>query len=130
PPRHCCLPESGEDLATSALLRGTPGDRSVIDAQMAELQAKRRASQPLSQPSAGSTFKRPQNGYAAALIDGAGLKGLSVGGAMVSRKHAGFIVNTGGATCADVRALMERVCAAVFAAYGVELEPEVRLLGD
>ncbi|MCD8129151.1 MAG: UDP-N-acetylmuramate dehydrogenase [Oscillospiraceae bacterium] len=128
--RHSCFSESGGDIVTSALLRGTPGDRSAIDAQMAELQAKRRASQPLSQPSAGSTFKRPQNGYAAALIDGAGLKGLSVGGAMVSRKHAGFIVNTGGATCADVRALMERVCAAVFAAYGVELEPEVRLLGD
>lgn len=104
------------------------GEEAEIQAKMNELAAKRKASQPLEMPSAGSTFKRPVGGFAAALIDQAGLKGLSVGGAQVSEKHAGFIVNTGGATCADVLELVDKVKAAVFAASGIELEPEIRLL--
>lgn len=105
-----------------------PGDEDEIQNKMSELAAKRKASQPLELPSAGSTFKRPVGGYAAALIDQAGLKGLTVGGAQVSPKHAGFVVNIGGASCADVLELMEKIKEAVFAASGIELEPEVRIV--
>ena len=118
----------GADTVLSATLRLTPGDPAAIAARMAELGEKRRASQPLSLPSAGSTFKRPATGYAAAMIDGAGLKGLTVGGAQVSEKHAGFVVNTGNATCADVMELMEEVKRRVYEKYGVELEPEVKIV--
>ena len=107
----------------------TPGEPEAISARMRELAAKRRASQPLELPSAGSTFKRPSGGYAAALIEEAGLKGYSVGGAMVSEKHAGFVVNTGGATAADVRRLIEHIQQTVLARSGIELEPEVLILG-
>ena len=79
-------------------------------------------------PSAGSTFKRPQGHFAAALIDQCGLKGLRVGGAMVSEKHAGFVINTGNATCSDILRLMDEVRGRVYEATGVELEPEVRYL--
>ena len=105
-----------------------PADRESILSRMRELAARRRASQPLEQPSAGSTFKRPAGGFAAALIDQAGLKGCSVGGAMVSEKHAGFVVNTGFATAADVRRLMEHIQKTVLARSGVLLEPEVLVL--
>ena len=94
---------------------------------MQELAQKRRASQPLEMPSAGSTFKRPVGGYAAALIDQAGLKGKGIGGAAVSEKHAGFVVNLGGATAADVLATMEYVKEAVYEQSGIRLEPEVRI---
>ena len=104
-----------------------PGNKDAIAQQMKELAARRRESQPLELPSAGSTFKRPAGGYAAAMIDAAGLKGLSVGGAMVSPKHAGFVVNTGSATCEDVLRLMDRVREEVKKHCGVELEPEVRI---
>ena len=107
----------------------TAGDREDILAKMRELAAKRRASQPLDMPSAGSTFKRPANGFAAALIDQAGLKGYTVGGAQVSEKHAGFVVNAGGATTADILRLMEHIQETVFAASGIMLEPEVRMIG-
>ena len=104
-------------------------DPAAIHGRMMELWAKRSGSQPLDKPSAGSFFKRPANGYAAAMIEGAGLKGLTVGGAQVSEKHAGFVINAGGATCADVMALMERVQTAVLEKYGTLLEPEVWFLG-
>ncbi len=107
----------------------TPGDRDAIQGKMRELAAKRRASQPLEMPSAGSTFKRPAGGYASALIDQAGLRGCSIGGAQVSEKHAGFVVNTGSATCADVLRLMEHIQKTVYARSGVALEPEVLVLG-
>ena len=107
----------------------TPGDAEEIRSNMRELAAKRRASQPLDMPSAGSTFKRPAGGFAAALIDQAGLKGFSVGGAQVSEKHAGFVVNAGGATTDDILRLMEHIQQTVFAASGIMLEPEVRILG-
>ena len=90
--------------------------------------ARRKASQPLEYPSAGSTFKRPEGHFAGRLIEEAGCKGLSIGGAQVSEKHAGFVINTGGATCADVLALMEEVQRRVKAASGVTLEPEVRVV--
>ena len=105
-----------------------PGDGEAIKARMEELAAKRRASQPLELPSAGSTFKRPEGYYAGTLIDQCGLKGAQVGGAQVSEKHAGFLVNTGGATCADVLALIKKVQETVRERTGVELEPEVRVL--
>ena len=95
---------------------------------MNELFEKRRASQPLDVPSAGSAFKRPEGAYAAALIDEAGLKGTRVGGAAVSEKHAGFLINAGGATAEDVRALIKLVQERVFEASGIRLEPEIRIL--
>ena len=98
-----------------------------IRAKMQELQAKRRASQPLDLPSVGSAFKRPATGYAAALIDQAGLKGFRIGGAAVSEKHAGFVVNLGGATAADVRMLLTAVSDRIMETNGVRLEPEVRI---
>ena len=105
-----------------------PGREEDIRAVMADLAQRRRDSQPLNLPSAGSAFKRPATGYAAAMIDRAGLKGLRVGGAQVSEKHAGFIVNTGDASCADVLALIDKVREAVLRAEGVELEPEIRVV--
>ena len=116
------------ELVLETTLQLAPGREEEITGRMAELAAKRRASQPLDLPSAGSAFKRPQTGYAAALIDQAGLKGLRVGGAQVSEKHAGFIVNAGGATCADVLRLMDEVRSRVLAAHGVALEPEIRVV--
>ena len=94
---------------------------------MQELIQKRRASQPLEMPSAGSTFKRPAGGYAAALIDQAGLKGKGIGGAAVSEKHAGFVVNLGGATAEDVLQTMDMISKTVYETSGIRLEPEVRI---
>lgn len=107
----------------------SPGEPDAISARMQALAAKRRESQPLDMPSAGSTFKRPAGGYAAALIDEAGLKGFSIGGAQVSPKHAGFVVNAGRATCQDVLRLMDHIQKTVFDRTGITLEPEVRIIG-
>ena len=104
-----------------------PGDPEQIQARMRELMEKRRATQPLELPSAGSTFKRPQGAYAGALIERAGLKGKGVGGARVSEKHAGFVVNTGSATAGDVLQTIHMVQEKVFEASGFRLEPEVRI---
>lgn len=106
----------------------TPGNPAAIRGRMKELLEKRRASQPLEFPSAGSTFKRPEGYYAGTLIDQCGLKGLTVGGAQVSEKHAGFVINRGGATCADVKELIRQIQERVFAQAGVRLEPEVRII--
>ncbi len=126
--RHSALKDK-QAIALSATVTLTPGDRDTIKATMAELRAKRTASQPLDLPSAGSTFKRPVGGYAARLIDECGLKGARIGGAQVSEKHAGFIVNTGGATYEDVLSLMRHVRRVVLEKTGIELENEVILLG-
>lgn len=126
--RHSAFSD-GTRLILNARLRLRPGDPAAIRARMEELMERRKSKQPLEWPSAGSTFKRPQGYYAAALIDQCGLKGLSVGGAQVSEKHAGFVINRGGATCADILALMEQVRRRVFDQTGVTLEPEVKLLG-
>lgn len=103
------------------------GDKATITEKMRELKAKRSASQPLDKPSAGSAFKRPATGYAAAMIDEAGLKGFQIGGAAVSEKHAGFVVNLGGATAADVKSLLKVVADEVEKQKGVRLEPEIRI---
>ena len=104
------------------------GDPEAIRRRMRELMERRRASQPLELPSAGSTFKRPAGYYAGTLIDQCGLKGLTVGGAQVSEKHAGFVVNRGGATFADVTELIRQVRERVLARSGVALEPEVKII--
>ena len=95
---------------------------------MRDYAARRAEKQPLEMPSAGSTFKRPQGAYAGALIDSCGLRGFQVGGAAISRKHCGFVVNMGGATCADVLALTDRVCAIVKEKTGFTLEKEIRVV--
>lgn len=122
------------DFILRACFSLKPGDRSEIKAKMDDFAQRRREKQPLEYPSAGSTFKRPapvdgRPVYAAALIDQCGLKGLTVGGAQVSEKHAGFVINRGGATCQDIVELMAQVRDRVFRETGVTLEPEVRYLG-
>ena len=124
--RHSAFEEK-QALILKAQFQLTPGDPAVISERMQELAAKRRGSQPLEMPSAGSTFKRPVGGFAAALIDQAGMKGKGVGGAAVSEKHAGFVVNLGDATAADVLETMKLVQEAVYEASGIRLEPEVRI---
>lgn len=124
--RHSIL-EERDLIVISADFALTPAEPDEIRARMKELIAKRSASQPLDLPSAGSAFKRPQGGYAAALIDQAGLKGFQVGGAAISRKHAGFAVNLGGATARDVQNLLQQVSDRVYGESGIRLEPEVRI---
>ena len=116
-------------LILGAGLRLHPGSREEIRSRMTELMRQRREKQPLEYPSAGSTFKRPAGYFAGTLIEQCGLKGRQVGGAQVSEKHAGFIINIGGATCEDVLRLIETVRETVFRQTGVILEPEIRTLG-
>ena len=117
-------------VVTEVTLQLAPGDPQAIRARMDALAAARRDKQPLEYPSAGSTFKRPEGFFAARLIDECGLRGLRVGDAQVSEKHAGFIVNLGHATAADILALMQAVKERVYSETGVTLEPEVRILGE
>jgi UDP-N-acetylmuramate dehydrogenase len=117
-----------DDVILSSVLRLKKGKPDEIRARMEELSLKRRESQPLSLPSAGSAFKRPKGGYAAALIEQAGLKGYAAGGASVSEKHAGFVVSNGNACFSDVMAVMDHVREEVFRQFGVELEPEVKII--
>lgn len=124
------LPLREGGVVLSARFQLTRGDGAEILARMKELNARRRDKQPLHLPSAGSTFKRPEGHFAGALIEQAGLKGTTVGGAQVSEKHAGFIVNVGGATAEDVVALIGHVQSEVFRIFGVRLEPEVRIVGE
>lgn len=124
--RYSILEDTG-DIVISADFALRKGDTEAIRARMKELIGKRSASQPLDLPSAGSAFKRPVGGYAAALIDQAGLKGYQVGGAAISAKHAGFAVNMGGATADDVKKLLKQVSDKVFEQTGIRLEPEVRI---
>lgn len=125
--RHSVFEENGAAVLSAdfALRRDDP---AAIAARMEEYAARRREKQPLEWPSAGSTFKRPQGAFAAALIDQCGLKGASVGGARVSEKHAGFVINAGGATCADVLALTEKIIAVVREKTGYTLEREIRVV--
>lgn len=131
--RHSIFSEK-RALIVEADLTLQPDDPAAIKARMEELSAQRKAKQPLEYPSAGSTFKRPppvdgQPVYAAALIDQCGLKGFTVGGAQVSEKHAGFVINKGGATCGDILTLVEQVKKRVYDQTGVALELEVKTLG-
>ena len=120
----------GSRLILEAELELQSGEPASIRAKMDDLMARRKSKQPLEYPSAGSMFKRPVGYFAAALIDRCGLKGYTVGGAQVSEKHAGFVVNRGGATCGDVLALVDGVREQVKKATGVELEMEVKILGE
>ncbi len=124
--RHSVLEEEG-GIVISAVFALTPGTTEDIRAKMKELIGKRSASQPLDLPSAGSAFKRPVGGYAAALIDQAGLKGFRVGDAAISTKHAGFAVNLGNATADDVQQLLRQVADRVFENSGIRIEPEIRI---
>lgn len=127
--RHTALQNSGL-IVTSVTCVLQPGEADAIAAKMADFSQRRIAKQPLELPSAGSMFKRPPGYFAGTLIDQTGLKGYTVGGAQVSTKHAGFVVNVGGATAQDVLQLISDVQSKVFAAHGVRLEPEVLVLGE
>ena len=127
--RHTALMER-DLIVTGATLQLQPGDYDTIWAKMKELMTRRHDKQPLEYPSAGSFFKRPEGYFAGKLIQDAGLKGFTVGGAQVSEKHAGFVINRGGATAADLVELRDQVHDKVFAQFGVHLEPEVRFVGE
>lgn len=124
--RHSRLEDEG-GIVIGAVFKLTPKPEVEIREQMQVLLKKRRASQPLEYPSAGSAFKRPVGGFAAALIDQAGLKGFQIGDAAVSEKHAGFVVNLGKATSRDVLQLLKQVAEIVYDQSGIQLEPEVRI---
>lgn len=126
--RHSVLQAHPEWTVLSATVTLTPDDAELIDARMRDYMARRKEKQPLDLPSAGSAFKRPVGAFAGALIEQCGLKGHSVGGAMVSPKHAGFIVNTGDATARDVLTLMQEVRARVLDEHGIELESEIQIV--
>ena len=126
--RHSALQDNGW-IATKVMLDMTAGDKSDIAAVMKDLNARRNAKQPVSYPSAGSTFKRPEGYFAGKLIEDAGLRGLTVGGAQVSTLHSGFIINKEGATATDILQLISLVQNTVYDKFGVMLEPEVRIIG-
>lgn len=117
-----------EYIITEAVIKLRPGSREEIKKEMADYAARRREKQPLNMPSAGSVFKRPEGHFAGALIEGANLKGVSVGGAKVSEKHAGFIVNTGNAKASDVSELIRIIKDKVYEKYKVELETEIKFI--
>lgn len=127
--RHSNVTENGW-LVLSAEFHLTPGDPAEIRAKMDELSTRRREKQPLEFPSAGSTFKRPEGYFAGKLIEEAGLRGFSIGGAAVSEKHCGFVINRGGATSADIKALIDEIERRVYENSGVRLVPEIRFLGE
>ena len=123
--RHSLFEENRNLIVLSTTMKLTLGDAMTISEKMDTNMQSRRDKQPLEYPSAGSTFKRPVGYFAAKLIDDCKLKGFTVGGAQVSEKHAGFVVNKGGATCADVLELMKNVSDKVFDTFGVRIEPEI-----
>ena len=126
--RHSAYEDNGF-IITSASVRLEKGEKEQIKEKMYGFLARRKEKQPLEFPSAGSTFKRPQGYFAGALIEQCGLKGTSIGGAQVSEKHAGFVINRGGATADDVLRLVELVAQTVEKETGVRLEPEIRFIG-
>ena len=128
--RHVVQRAPGEELFAGAWLRLEAGDAEAARKEIKALMEKRSATQPLQMPNAGSVFRNPPGNHAAKLIEGCGLKGKRIGGAQVSEKHANFIVNTGGATAADIEDLIEEVRATVEAKTGVQLHPEVRIIGE
>jgi len=127
--RHSAMMESG-DIVLRAYFKLTVRPKLQIFATMESYRKARQEKQPLEYPSAGSTFKRPEGYFAGKLIQDAGLSGYKVGGAMVSTKHAGFVINAGGATAADVYELIQYIKKTVKDKFQVELEPEVRFLGE
>lgn len=127
--RHSCIPEK-KYIVTKVVLELVPRNEAEIRSEMKELNEKRAEKQPLQYPSAGSTFKRPEGYFAGKLIMDAGLRGYQVGGAQVSEKHCGFVINKGEATAADICQLMQDVADKVQAQFGVVLEPEVKMIGE
>ncbi len=127
--RHSSIPSEGY-IVLGAALRLKAGDAAAIRSRMAELSTQRREKQPLQYPSAGSTFKRPEGYFAGKLLQDAGLKGRTVGGAQVSEKHAGFLINTGSATAQDILDLIALCQREVREKFGVTLEPEVKIVGE
>ncbi|MDO4395683.1 MAG: UDP-N-acetylmuramate dehydrogenase [Clostridia bacterium] len=127
--RHSVLEETG-DIVLSVTYKLAKGDRQEIQSTMSELTQKRNEKQPVQYPSAGSFFKRPEGHFAGKLVQDAGLKGLTVGGAQVSQLHSGFVINVGGATATDIIDLMHVVQDTVEDKFGVRLEPEVRIIGN
>ena len=127
--RHSCIPDK-KYIVTKVVLELVPRDEVEIRSKMKELNEKRAKKQPLQYPSAGSTFKRPEGYFAGKLIMDAGLRGYQVGGAQVSEKHCGFVINKGDATAADICQLMRDVSDKVQAQFGVVLEPEVKMIGE
>lgn len=127
--RHSMFEEGGY-VILSCILKLHKGNAEEIAAKMQDYTNRRNEKQPISMPSAGSTFKRPEGFFAGKLIQDSGLKGFSIGGAQVSEKHSGFIINTGNASACDVLALIKHVQDTVFCKFGVKLEPEVRLIGE
>ncbi|MDR2751898.1 MAG: UDP-N-acetylmuramate dehydrogenase [Clostridiales bacterium] len=127
--RHSALSDSG-DIVASAKLKLAPGDKEEISRKMDDLNSRRRDKQPLDLPSAGSTFKRPEGHFAGKLIMDAGLRGFSCGGAQVSQKHCGFVVNKGGASAKDVLELIKRVQDEVEKQFGVFLETEIKIVPE
>ena len=127
--RHSALHETG-DVAVEAVFELQPADIDEIKAAIADFTERRNSKQPVNYPSAGSFFKRPEGYFAGKLIQDAGFKGLSVGGAQVSELHSGFIINKGTASASDILQLMEIVQAGVYDRFGVKLEPEVRIIGE
>ena len=126
--RHSCVPEK-EYIVLGARMCLTPGDREVIKSRMNELAEARRQKQPLNYPSAGSTFKRPEGYFVGKLVDDCGLRGYTVGGAMVSEKHCGFVINHGCAKASEIHSLIRQVQKKVNRQFGVMLEPEVQFIG-
>ena len=116
-------------IVTSVTVRLQPGDGAQIRARMEDIFSRRKQKQPLEYPSAGSVFRRPQGNYAGTMIEACGLKGFTIGGAQVSEKHAGFIINTGAATASDVKRVIEHVQNEVFLKYSVRLEQEIKNIG-
>lgn len=127
--RHSCIPDK-KYIVTKVVLELVPRDEAEIRSKMKDLNEKRAEKQPLQYPSAGSTFKRPEGYFAGKLIMDAGLRGYQVGGAQVSEKHCGFVINKGDATAADICQLMRDVSDKVQAQFGVVLEPEVKMIGE
>ena len=127
--RHSCIPKKNY-IVLEATLELTEGDEKTIRETMADFKNRRVEKQPLEYPSAGSTFKRPEGYFAGKLIEDAGLRGYTVGGAQVSEKHCGFVINKGDATAADMLQLMEDVKKIVYDKFQVELEPEVKMIGE
>lgn len=127
--RHSIFTVHPEYAVLSVMMRLKRGDKNAIHEKMRDLITRRREKQPLEYPSAGSTFKRCEGHFTAQLIDEAGLKGLTVGGAQVSEKHAGFVINRGGATCADVLGVIDKVKDEIYRLHGLKIECEVEYLG-
>ena len=125
--RHSIFEDNGA-VILSATLELEKGDSDEIKARMSEFTKRRNEKQPINMPSAGSAFKRPEGYFAGKLVEDANLKGYTVGGAKVSEKHCGFVINTGNATCEDVLGVIKYVQNTVFAKFGVELETEVKII--